>query len=205
MCRFKSGIILKNRIVIAEGENDSHSDLLESLGIEDDYIGATRTFVRAELVPKNDEWWVSPEEHPEKWNFVVDQDKDFVPGWFDRERHEKEFRESVCAWWEKHVLADQKIKKLDSGYYRIKGCDIQELAGNAEIFLHSSTVQGMYGSSTVQEMCDGSTVQEMWDSSVAIDFKNYPKIKIIVQDPNRFKLVKIGTETEDSNDTERKK
>ena len=194
MCRFKSGIILKNRIVIAEGGNNSHSALLESLGIEDNYIGATRTFVRAELIPKDDEWWVSPEAHPEKWEFVVD--KDIVPEWFDRKQHEKEFRESVCAWWEKHVLADQKIKKLDSGYYRIKGCDIQELAGNAEIFLHSSTVQRMYGS---------STVQEMWDSSVAIDFKNYPKIKIIVQDPNRFKLVKIGTETEDSNDTERKK
>ena len=36
MCQFKSGVILKNRIVIAPGENDSHSDLLESLGIEDD-------------------------------------------------------------------------------------------------------------------------------------------------------------------------
>lgn len=196
MCRFKSGIILKNRIVIAEGGYDSHSALLESLGIEDNYIGATKIFVRAELIPKDDEWWVSPEEHPEKWNFVVDQDKDFIPEWFDRKQHEKEFRESVCAWWEKHVLVDQKIKKLDSGYYRIKGCDIQELAGNAEVFLRSSTVQ---------RMCENSTVQEMWDSSVAIDFKNYPKIKIIVQDPNRFKLLKIGTETEDSNDTERKK
>ena len=119
------------------------------------------------------------------------------------------------------MLADQKIKKLDSGYYRIKGCDIQELAGNAEIFLHSSTVQRMYDSSTVQEMWgsstvqkmfgnstvqrmyDGSIVQEMYDNStvqkmcgesIAIDFKNYPKIKIIVQDPNEFKLVKIGTE-----------
>ena len=32
MCRFKSGIILKNKVVVAPGENDSHSDLLESLG-----------------------------------------------------------------------------------------------------------------------------------------------------------------------------
>lgn len=52
MCRFKSGIILKNKIVIAPEDNESHSDLLESLGIKDDYIGASKTFVRAELVPK---------------------------------------------------------------------------------------------------------------------------------------------------------
>ena len=35
MCRFKSGIILKNRCVVAQGSNDSHTDLLESLNIED--------------------------------------------------------------------------------------------------------------------------------------------------------------------------
>lgn len=61
MCRFKSGIILKDKVVIAPEDNDSHSDLLESLGIEDSYIGASKTFVRAELVPKNDsEWWIDP-------------------------------------------------------------------------------------------------------------------------------------------------
>lgn len=201
MCRFKSGIILKNRIVIAEGRNDSHSALLESLGIEDNYIGATRTFVRAELIPKDDEWWVSPEAHPEKWEFVVDQD--IVPEWFDRKQHEKEFRESVCAWWEKHVLVDQKIKKIDSGYYRLKRCEVKMLFGGAKVLLDGSTVQEMcdcsivqrmYDSSTVQKMYGCSTVQEMYSGSVAIDFKNYPKIKIIVQDPNEFKLVKIGTE-----------
>ena len=74
MCRFKSGIILKNKVVVAPGENDSHSDLLESLGIKDDYFDATNVFVRDELVPVNDEWWVDPEEEPDKWRFVVDQD-----------------------------------------------------------------------------------------------------------------------------------
>lgn len=66
MCRFKSGIILKNKVVVAPGENDSHSDLLESLNIEDSYINATKMFVRAELIPKDNEWWINPEEHPEK-------------------------------------------------------------------------------------------------------------------------------------------
>ena len=89
MCQFKSGVILKKRVVIAPGENDSHSDLLESLGIEDNFLNASKTFVRAELVPENNEWWVSPEEHPEKWKFVVDQD--IIPDWFDQEEYEKVF------------------------------------------------------------------------------------------------------------------
>ena len=117
MCQFKSGIILKNKIVVAPGKNDSHSNLLESLGIQDDYIGASKTFVRAELVPKNNEWWISPEEHPEKWTFVVDQD--IVPDWFCREESEKEFRAAVCEWWKSHVLVDQKLEKLESGYYKL--------------------------------------------------------------------------------------
>ena len=35
MCNFKSGIILKNRVVLAPEGNESHSDLLESLEIYD--------------------------------------------------------------------------------------------------------------------------------------------------------------------------
>ena len=35
MCKFKSGIIFKNRVVLTPEGNESHSDLLDSLGIED--------------------------------------------------------------------------------------------------------------------------------------------------------------------------
>lgn len=35
MCRFKSGIILKNRVVLAPKGNESHTDLLESIDMED--------------------------------------------------------------------------------------------------------------------------------------------------------------------------
>lgn len=52
MCNFKSGVILKNRVVLAPEGNESHSDLLESLGIEDNYMDDSKTFVRAELIPK---------------------------------------------------------------------------------------------------------------------------------------------------------
>ena len=163
MCQFKSGIILKNKIVVAPGKDDSHSNLLESLGIQDDYIGASKTFVRAELVPQNNEWWISPEEHPEKWTFVVDQD--IVPEWFCREESEKEFRAAVCTWWKSHVLVDQKLEKLESGYYRLKRCEVKKLLNDVMADLYDSKVGEMWGSSKVGEMRESSKVGVMWGSS----------------------------------------
>ncbi len=214
MCRFKSGIILKNKCVIAQGDNDSHSALLDELGIKDDYIGMTKTFVRAELVPQNDEWWVNPAEEPSKWTFIVDQDE--VPEWFDKEKYEAEFREYVCDWWKAHVLVDQKVDELSSGYYRLKRCEVKKLLNDVKVWCGSSTVQEMcgsstvqemygsstvqrmcgsstvqrmYGSSTVQKMYDSSTVQEMYDSSTVRDFKQWPHIKIMVADTGNFEMI----------------
>ena len=164
MCQFKSGVILKNNVKIAEGADDSHSNLLESLGIEDNYINATKMFVRAELVPKNGAWWISPKEEPDKWEFIVDQD--IVPGWFDDTEYEQRFREAVCAWWDEHIFVDRVIDELNSGYYRLKRCEVKKLCKDVVVMLGSSTVQRMYDSSTVQRMLDNSTVQEMHDNSV---------------------------------------
>ena len=175
MCRFKSGIILKNKVVVAPGENDSHSDLLESLGINDDYFGATNVFVRAELVPVNNEWWIDPAEEPDKWRFVVDQD--MRPEWFDESEHEKIFREAVCGWWKEHVLVDQKLEKLSSGYYRLKRCEVKKLLNDVKVLLDSSRVGEMRGISRVGEMRGisrvgemrgSSQVGEMWDSSQVV-------------------------------------
>ena len=163
MCRFKSGIILKNKVVVAPGENDSHSDLLESLGINDDYFTATNVFVRAELVPVNDEWWIDPAEEPDKWRFVVDQD--MRPEWFDESEHEKIFREAVCGWWKEHVLVDQKLEKLSSGYYRLKRCEVKALLNDVKVLLDSSQVGVMLESSQVGVMRDSSQVGVMRDSS----------------------------------------
>ena len=51
MCKLKSAIILKDRIFMPD--YDSHSKMLEELGITDDYFNASKVFVRAELVPEN--------------------------------------------------------------------------------------------------------------------------------------------------------
>lgn len=131
MCEFKSGIIFKDRVVVAPGGDESHSDLLESLGIEDNCFAWAKKFVRAELVPKSGEWWISPKKCPEKWTFIVDQD--IVPDWFDREEAEERFRSAVCEWWKAHVLVNQNIETLSDGFYRIKGCEVGRLTGNVEV------------------------------------------------------------------------
>ena len=91
MCRFRSGILLKDRAVIAQKDNDSHQDMLEGLNISDTYENAARVFVRAELIPEKNEWWTDPDG----WGFVIDQD--IVPDWFeeDREGHISRFRAAV--------------------------------------------------------------------------------------------------------------
>ena len=63
-------------------------------------------------------------------------------------------------------MIDQKIDELNSGYYRLKRCEVKKLCGDVKVLL------------------DSSQVSEMYDSSTVRDFKNFPKIKIIVPEGN---------------------
>lgn len=96
MCNFKSGLIFKNRIVLAPIYNESHSALLKSMNIEDSHLNASKMFVRAELIPENGD----KTSDISKWRFKVDQD--IVPDWYEKdcERYEEEFRNEVKMWME---------------------------------------------------------------------------------------------------------
>ena len=123
MCRFKSGVILKNRVVLAPEGNDSHSDLLESLNIEDTHLNASKTFVRAELVPPDGNKAVGVS----KWEYIVDQD--ITPDWYDNDpgRYEADFRAAVKEYLkDKFVImcgrAWTPIKSDEKGtYYLLDG------------------------------------------------------------------------------------
>lgn len=189
LCRFKSGIILRNKIVIAQGADDSHSTLLQELGIKDDYIGATKTFVRAELVPPDDEWWTDPET----WEFVVDQD--ITPDWFDQTTYETDFRAQVHKWWQEHVHTTD-VDVLSDGYHRIKDCYVSKLMSNVLVEMYgSSRVGEMYDSSRVGKMCGSSRVGKMYDNAIAIDCRQYPKIKVLVADDADCAVVRYSEAT----------
>lgn len=118
MCKFKSGIITRKGVTLAPIYNDSHSDLLRKMNIEDTRKNAMRTFVRAELIPPNNDKTVEVS----KWNFRVDQD--IVPSWYEKDpqRYEIEFREAVEEWMKEHftVICGElcvKIKEDKQGTY----------------------------------------------------------------------------------------
>lgn len=123
MCQFKSGIILKNRIVLAPEGNESHSDLLESMGIEDNRMNATRKFVRAELIPPDDNKAIDIS----LWKYNVDQD--IVPDWYEKdpEKYEQEFRNEVAEYLKERITvfcgyAWTPIKTDEKGtYYLMDG------------------------------------------------------------------------------------
>ena len=109
MCQFKSGIILRNKVVLTPEGNESHSDLLESLGIEDTHMNASKTFIRAELIPKNDDKMADVKD----WRYKVDQD--IVPDWYEKdpERYEQDFRNAV----EEYMNECRKQFKFICGHY----------------------------------------------------------------------------------------
>ena len=159
MCRFKSGILLKDRVYISDG--DSHSDMLEELGIKDTQQNAERVFVRAELYPEDGDVF-SPID---QWRWNVDQD--ILPDWYVEEYEKQRFAEAVKKWAEQHILIGKNGLKLTTGRnYYLKDCKSVELSGDCFVdLLESSQVGTMRGSSQVGTMWESSQVGEMWGSS----------------------------------------
>ena len=159
MCRFKSGILLKDRVYIGDG--DSHSDMLEELGIADTRQNAERVFVRAELYPEDGDAF-SPID---QWKWNVDQD--ILPEWYVEEYEKQRFVEAVKKWAEQHIIISQDGLKLTTGKsYYLKDCKNIELSGDCFVtLLDNSQVGEMRDNSQVGEMRDNSRVSEMWDNS----------------------------------------
>ena len=96
MCKLKSAIILKDRIFMPD--YDSHSKMLEELGITDDYFNASKVFVRAELVPENGNVFSNIDD----WKLEVDQD--ITPEWFDEKDCTERMRKAVKEWAKTHIF-----------------------------------------------------------------------------------------------------
>ena len=153
MCNFKSGIILKNKVVLAPEGNESHSDLLESLGIKDTRENAMRKFVRAELIPK-DENKATPVT---EWIFKVDQD--ITPDWYDKDpkRYENEFREAVKDYLKGkfEVIAGfpwSKVVEDGKTYYFLDGIYEQSEFGKNNNYAESYVREKLNNSDLAKEL-----------------------------------------------------
>ena len=169
MCKLKSAIILKDKIFMPD--YDSHSKMLEELGITDDYINASKVFVRAELSPENEDVF----SDIDSWEFSVDQD--ITPEWFDEKDCAERMRNTVKEWAKTHIFVGQNDLKISHGEnIFIKDCEdvdiygnttVNNICGNAtvESICGKATVKYIYGNATVENICDNATVKSICDNA----------------------------------------
>ena len=132
---------------------DSHSKMLEELGITDDYINASKVFVRAELSPENGDVF----SDIDGWEFSVDQD--ITPEWFDEKDCAERMRNTVKEWAKTHIFIGQNDLKISHGEnIFIKDCEDVDICDNA-------TVKNIYGNTTVNNICDNVTVKNIYDNA----------------------------------------
>ena len=155
MCRLKSGIILKGRVFVPE--YDSHNQMLEELRIKDDYLNASKTFVRVELSPTDGDVF----SDIDTWKLNVDQD--IMPEWYDEDIYKPQILEAVKEWAKKHIHIGVDNLKISTGRnHYIKDCREIDICGNA-------TVKYIRGSATVKNICDSATVKYICNSATVED------------------------------------
>lgn len=169
MCKLKSAIILKDRVFISD--HDSHSKMLEELGITDDYINASKVFVRAELVPENENVFSNIDD----WKLEVDQD--ITPEWFDEKDCAERMRNTVKEWAKTHIFIGQNDLKISHGEnICIKDCKnvdiydkamVKYICGNTTVknIYDSATVENICGNTTVKYICDDATVESIYSDA----------------------------------------
>ena len=160
MCKMKSGIILKDRVFVPD--YDSHTEMLNELKIEDTTKNAERLFVRAELIPTNNDVFSSIEN----WKFNVDQD--IVPDWFVKEVEKDRMIKAVKEWAKDHIhigIDDLEISAGSNHY--IKDCKNIKVCGNATVneVCDNATVNEVYGNATVNKVCGNATVEWVYGNA----------------------------------------
>ena len=183
MCKLKSAIILKDRIFMPD--YDSHSKMLEELGITDDYFNASKVFVRAELSPENGDVF----SDIDGWEFSVDQD--ITPEWFDEKDCAERMRNTVKEWANTHIFIGQNDLKISHGEnIFIKDCKnvdiydsatVNNICGNATVkyIYGNATVKYIYGNATVEYICDNATAENIYDNATVNNICDNATVKYI--------------------------
>ena len=175
MCQLKSCLVLKDRVYCPD--YDSHQDMLDKLGIKDDYLGASKTFVRLELIPP--EGVQSLIEPLDRWTLNVDQD--VTPEWWDERDDRQRVEEAVEAWRREHVFAEGEHSISAGIVYALGNATVKAFDRATVKAFDSATVEA-FGSATVTAR-DSATV-EAWGSATVEAYNSaivvYPKKNKIV-------------------------
>ena len=156
MCKLKSAIILKDRIFMPG--YDSHSKMLEELGITDDYFNASKVFVRAELVPENKDVF----SDIDGWKLCVDQD--ITPEWFDEKDCTERMRKAVKEWANTHIFIGQNDLKISHGEnIFIKDCKNVDIYDNATVI---SSQYAKWDNSASLIISDNATFKDCYSKTI---------------------------------------
>lgn len=192
MCRFKSALIFKNKVQLAPMYNESHSNMLDKYGIEDTDFNARKVFVRAELIPYEDDFM----SDISKWEYVVDQD--VTPDWYDEDpqRYEEMFRAEVKEWRDKNivVICGQPCTKLkeengNTYYHLCKPLFASEFGADnnyansmvrKELLEHEFTLslQKEYGDRLVPAVMDLTALDGLKDYGKITDIVGIPDLNL---------------------------
>lgn len=187
MCQLKSCLVLKDRVFCPD--YNSHQQMLEELGIEDDYLHASKTFVRVELTPPDNT--KSLIEPLDRWTLKVDQD--IVPEWWDEKADRQRVEEAVEAWRREHVFTEGKHIVETGAIYAFGNAIVGaygnaivtafdsakvEACGNAKVYAFGkTTVETVsnapveaYGDATVKAY--GNTKVEVFDRAIVKAYSN---------------------------------
>lgn len=199
MCRFLSGVIMKNRVVLAPIYNQSHSDLLKQLNIEDNYTNASRIFVRAELIPKNNNRTTPVDE----WEFIIDQD--VTPDWFDidRGRYEEEMREAAKEWVKENIVvvagyAWEKVNYRGETRYIMSGIYKRMRFGKNNNYAESDVLKDLDKSKLLADLKRefGDKLKPIVTDLTSLDgFKTYEKVTDrYLSIPTQDMIMECGTQ-----------
>ena len=163
MCQFKSAIILKDRVFIPD--YDSHSNMLKELGIADTKENAERLFIRAELIPVDNDVF----SDISTWKFKVDQD--ILPDWYVEEYDKQRMIEAVKEWAKDRIhIGKENLDISDGEGHYIKDCTNVEIHGSAQVekIYGSATVNKICGNAIVDSICGNATVDSIYGSATVI-------------------------------------
>ena len=151
MCKFKSMILLKDRVFVPD--YDSHQEMLEELKIEDNRKNAERLFVRVELSPEDGDVF----SDISTWKYKADQD--ILPEWYVEDVDKKRAVEAVTVWAKEHIfIGRDNLTLKEGGTYYIKDCKNVKAWGSATVEAWGSATVKAWDSATVKA-CDSATVK----------------------------------------------
>nr|DAJ25019.1 MAG TPA: hypothetical protein [Caudoviricetes sp.] len=147
MCQFKSAICLKDRVFVPD--YNSHSKMLEELHIEDDFVHASKVFVRVELVPEDGDKTSDVDE----WKLNVDQD--VLPDWWNENDCLPRIKAAVKVWCYNHILRTGMHTVRDGIWYAYGNATVVAF-DNASVKAYNSAGVEAWGNASVEAFDNAS-------------------------------------------------